>query len=80
METTNVSIEIGNRVRGFAAMHRATQADVGELLGLSRSSVGARFDGETSFKADELYILGDRWNVPVGMFYPAPGSVSAGRE
>lgn len=63
---------IANRVRGLAAEHRLTQQRIAEVLGISRTSVGERFNGRVPFTATEMLALANEMGLPVARLYPEP--------
>lgn len=58
--TMPLHVSVAANVRAALGYHRATQAEVGELLGLSQVSVSERLNGHTPFTLDELGQLAPR--------------------
>ena len=58
-----------SKVRGAAAERRVSQADLAEVLNLSRMAISRRFTGKSVFAPEELVAIADHLNVPVATFF-----------
>lgn len=67
---------VATEVRAEMGRQRATQKQVGEILGKSQPQVSARLLGELPFSTAELDTLAEAWGVPVTVFLPAPERVA----
>jgi hypothetical protein len=56
---------------------RASQRQVGEILGKSQPQISARLWGEIAFNTAELDALAAAWGVPVTTFLPVPERAAA---
>lgn len=68
---TEIVSAIADKVRGIAAEKRCTQQRVAYVLGLSRGSVSARWNGTVPFTAAELFKLSRELDVQVDRFFPS---------
>lgn len=62
-------VRIADRARGLAAEHRVTQAQVAEILGISRKAVNERFSGKVPLLAWEVERLAAEFGVQITDFY-----------
>lgn len=56
-----------------------TATEVANLLDMAASGVSDRLRGETSWRAEELAVLAELFEVDVGDFYRTPEEIQAGR-
>lgn len=66
---------VATEVRAEMGRQRATQRQVGEILGKSQPQISLRLLGELPFNTAELDTLAAAWGVPVTTFLPAPERV-----
>lgn len=59
---------VAAEVRAALARQSRPQMYVGEVLGMSRSSVARRLSGQVPFDVAELHKLSDALGVPVSAF------------
>lgn len=72
----NLTEHVATEVRAEMGRQRATQRQVGEILGISQPQVSARLRGEIAFNTQELGALAEAWGVPVSNFMPASASAA----
>ncbi|MGO1317732.1 MAG: helix-turn-helix transcriptional regulator [Cellulomonadaceae bacterium] len=61
---------VAGRIRVEAMLRGLSQADLGDIVGLSRSSVGHRFPGRVPWTLDEVGRLAAALGCPVGDLVP----------
>lgn len=61
---------VAGRIRVEAVLQGLSQADLGDILGLSRSSVGHRCSGRVPWTLDEVGRLASALGCPVGDLVP----------
>lgn len=60
---------IGHKIRQQRRLRDLTQAQVGDMLGVSAQQVYKYESGRNTITADKLQTLADAWGIPVGEFY-----------
>lgn len=70
---------VAAEVRAEMGRQRATQREIGLILGISQPQVSKRLLAEHPFNTRELDKLADAWGVPVERFLPAgqPASLAS---
>ena len=63
-------------VRDKAAERAATQQDIADLLGLHKSQITRRFNGEVDWPTAELEKLAAMWKLPIGALIPDDGEAA----
>lgn len=53
------------KLKGLRAEHGLTQADLAELLGVTRQTYSEKENGNQPFKADELFIISGYFDKPI---------------
>lgn len=56
---------VAANVRAAAARKRASQSDLGRVLGVSQAAVSRRLLGRMSFRVDELRLLAEYLDAPI---------------
>lgn len=65
---SNPNERIGRAVAAAMKVRGAKGTDVARLLGISTSSLSARLNGHTPFRADQLIALGEYLRINPGQF------------
>ena len=63
-------------VRAELARKGKTQADVSEVLGITRQGVSRRMLGSVDFKVSELYAIAQLCEIPVTTLIPDASNVA----
>lgn len=59
-----------NKFKGFLRENNLTYVDVGDLLGLSRATVGNKINGFSDFKLCEIEVMKLKYGIPNDFFMP----------
>ena len=69
LQTSPPPSKVADKIRGIAVEKRIRQADMAEVLKVSRMAIVRRLNGTVPFTDRELKALSDYMNVPVGAFF-----------
>lgn len=67
---------VAAEVRAELSRQKQSQRDVAQILGIPQSAVNLRLKGKRAFRAEELALLADAWQIPVSKLFP-PAEVGA---
>jgi transcriptional regulator with XRE-family HTH domain len=70
MQDTTSREAIASEVRAAMARRRATQQDLANALGITRSTVASRLACVTAFDTDELLVIARTLGVPFLSLFP----------
>lgn len=74
--TPDLQTNISRVVRGLMGLAGvAHQSDLAEVLGVSRSGVTEKLNGDRRWTVEDLQNLARRFDVPVSVFYADPVTV-----
>ena len=57
------------KLKGLRAEHGVTQADMADLLGVTRQTYTEKENGNQPFKADELFIISGYFDKPIEQIF-----------
>lgn len=60
-----VKIQIGTRLREIRKLHKLTQKELGDLIGLSQTAISLIEKGELSISLDSLYKFCSEFKIPI---------------
>ena len=63
--TPSIARTVAENVRIFAAAFNVPQNAVGHALGLSKSAISKRWNGDQDYRLDELGLIADLFAIPV---------------
>lgn len=58
-------IQIGNRIREIRKLHKLTQKELGDLIGLSQTAISMIEKGDLSISLDSLYKLCEECKISI---------------
>lgn len=61
--------QIAAKVRGAAAEHRTSQADIAAVLSISRMAMSRRFNGSTPFTGEDISRVASYLGVTIGSLF-----------
>ncbi len=57
------------KLKGLMAENNITQQDLAKILRISVTGLNKKLNGKSEFKASEIKIIADFFNVPINIFF-----------